>query len=211
MNMSRDDQRSILNIQYGVFLGVIFTYCFYLHHHGAVTIKLAFDPIGRPECFLLIIYYLLDWLTSSVKSNNNTGEYSHVWLFVRVGWIGFLGATVVALNSESFLKFILLFVYCMVSGLYDAVQFFFLDKFSVILLMLSGARLLFGFIFFIPVFNYLIDRKDVVKMFDDPVGIDWLFWLILAYVIVKVLRYVAIKGEEKIIFNMSGGVNEVDA
>lgn len=188
--LTKVTQRSILNIQYAVFLGVIGSFCFSLENQP-VDIKPVIDPFCRPESILMIIYYLLDWLSYNVMPIYSLRPIAHVFLFLRVGWVSVLGVTVIASNSSGIFKYDLFLTYFIITGIYDMVREINSDKIKPLELIVAGVRLGFGLFFLFPVFvYYYFGRTDVYPLLGNPnTWNDFLFYIILIYVGIKFIRY----------------------
>lgn len=194
-SLSRDQVINILNIQYGVFLGIIFSFSFYIDTANAPVVKPAVNFLARPEALLFLMYYILDWYTANIIQFK---EIPHPGgLFLRVVWVAMLGATAISLNGDGVWKYAMLTVYTVVTGIYDV---FFMKKLisekassdSVKGLVFAGLRLIFGSMFIVPLVMCLMDRKDVLQVWDSPNvqnRPDMIFCICACYVFFKGGRF----------------------
>ncbi|MBP9032487.1 MAG: hypothetical protein KBG29_01250 [Pseudomonadales bacterium] len=185
--------RELVNVQYSVFLGVIFSLSFYVDSSGQPAIKPVLSLHGRPEAVLFIIYFVLDWFTANVVERRRFPSPGH--LLLRVAWVAVLGATVISLSADGLWKLWLLAVYVIISGLYDLwFTWRLLDRDAtpetVRGLLLAGIRFLVGLSFVIPVLMGAIGRDDVVRTWDNPqTFLDCLFGITALYVLLKIGRF----------------------
>lgn len=186
--------RELLNIQYSVFFGVIFCLSFYVDETSGATIRPVLTA-GRAEALLLMLYFLLDWFTANIVEKKRYPTPGH--LFLRVGWVAVLGATVVSMSSDGLWKFYLLSIYVLVSGAYD-LKFMWrnLDHNEsgsaepVRGVLLAGSRFLVGLAFLIPMLMGSIGRSDVLADWDNPSSFqDYVFWMMALYVALKAGRF----------------------
>jgi len=180
-NSTAELSKEVINFQYAVMFGVI----------GSVTF--AFDK-GPPagvvftakehwiEFTIFVIYFVLDWWTANVRSFDEIRSLPG--LFVRVIWIGFLGATIIFLNSHGAPKYLLLFTYTFITGIFDVVTTVRERVPDEVLELLAAVpRLLVACVFFVPAFAGMMGRTGVLSLWDESLAV-----LAGTYVCLKIAR-----------------------
>jgi hypothetical protein len=160
--------KEVINFQYAVMFGVI----------GSVTF--TFDK-GPPagvvftakehwiEFAIFVVYFILDWWTANVRSFDEIRSLRG--LFFRVFWIGFLGVTIIFLNSKGAPKYLLLFIYTFFTGVFDVITTIKEGSENEVLELLAAVpRLLVAFVLFIPAVAGLMGRSGVLDLWDVSLG-----------------------------------------
>lgn len=180
-NSIKDLAKEVINFQYAVMLGVIgnVTFTFEKGPPAGVVFTAKEHWI---EFAIFLVYFILDWWTANVRSFDEICSLRG--LFVRVFWIGFLGATIIFLNSQGTPKYLLLFTYTLITGVYDVAATARARSPSEVLELLAAVpRLLVACLFFIPAVAGLLGRNGVLNLWDESLGV-----LAGAYVCLKVAR-----------------------
>ncbi len=151
MSLDRSEGTNLINIQYGVAFGAIFSFCFD-HVPGSSTIRIAITPCNILPFLGLIIYFLLDWLTANFARTKYKFEDWVIYLWSLAIW--YLGSLVVLMNSEDNLGYMGLSLYLIVAGLFDV--FGYRNKFytlanirSLLWMNLAGMKIIVGLIVFL--------------------------------------------------------------
>lgn len=113
INLSSSEGANLLNIQYGVCFGVIFSLCF-IHNSDHTTFAVSISNVF--PFLALLLYFFLDWLLA-----NFLRDKIQFNIFLLLGWsltIWFLGTVVNLVNSVSPAKYVLVASYAFVVGLY---------------------------------------------------------------------------------------------
>jgi len=179
-NSITEQSKEVINFQYAVMLGVIGNVTFTFDKGPPPGVVFTASEHGF-EFLVFLGYYLTDWWTANVRSSDvRTLE----GLMLRVFWAGFLGVTIIFLNSQGTTKYLLLLVYTVVTGVYDVWMTVKTQSESEVLELLAAVpRLLVACLFFIPVFAGLAGRAGVLGLWDESLGV-----LASAYVALKVAR-----------------------
>lgn len=174
MKRYSSDSTALLNLQYGVTFAVIFS-SFFHYDDQSRAVVLAIPWQNFVLIYLpMILYYFLDWFTANISRNIKT---YYVLIYSFAIWA--LGFVIIYLNSQGKMRFILLSIYFIGTGLFDIVG--------------GKLRCLATFKLILGIFLLAIVCRDWLYKVDEIFNI---FVIILFVLIVKGLRLWKISTEE---------------
>ena len=122
MRLDRSEGANLLNIQYGVCFGVIFSLCFYLNSTPPkfnITLTIPWD---NPIPFAgLVFYFFLDWIHANWLKEKIQFNLWLVLLWSIAIWC--LGSVVTMTNSSNVSKYLLIGSYVSVVGIYHLISY----------------------------------------------------------------------------------------
>jgi hypothetical protein len=191
MNIDKDTSLQIINTQYAVFFGVIFSLSFYVSSGSPPSLHLSIAPSKIPMIAILAIYYISDWFTANVVRHRI--DIPSWELFIQVLSVVFLGMVIVSMNTDGVLRFILLGGYALVVALYDALLQWRINQrikrttgeenagFGMIL---AGIRFVLALLILVPA-SISLFRPDVEAIFLNAA-----LWLVISIVTLKFVRLI---------------------
>lgn len=196
MKLDSSEGANLINIQYAVMFGIIFTFSFYLNNNQSnFHIIPAISSNNIWLFILLLFYFLISWVTSNYIRGNI--EFTPFYIVTWTIAIWYLGAVVIMINSLGSFKYLFLSSYISIVSLYDFIaygdnSFYCTDTLSsIIWKFFTGISLILGFFLLIPTLIVTLDLIKIVISFEK-------FTLVIAliFVFIRFIRFlwIAVRG-----------------
>src|SRR3990167_4766652 len=190
--VSEEVSLSILNTIYAVFLGLLSTYFFaqrFSTDGVLIRVVILVDHHNRAWVALATVYFFLDWLTTNITVSIR-GKVNHVVLIALVVLISYLGGIVIMAFAPGHHFLVLLSLYAVIVPVWD----FLVPKkelgqagaiaATIIVHGLIAVRWCVGLMLAASAFFVLRYKPD-----DFDAASPFFMWLLVAFVLLKLLRY----------------------
>ncbi|MFC2082327.1 hypothetical protein ACFLQT_01205 [Bacteroidota bacterium] len=185
-----NDRIDLLNLQYGVVFGAIFSLMFSHTTQGTIHgIEFTISESNLLIFFLLLVYFVLDWISANYFKNEYANTPTKIFLWSSAIWI--IGGVIIYINSISILRYFVFSVYVIIIGLYDL--FLYSDDFhsgnlsSILWMFLSVIKTLVGFIFFLYSLGACLKPNEIVELNV------WAIYFASGLLFLKIIRFLYLK------------------
>jgi hypothetical protein len=181
MMLSGREGANLINIQYGVMFGVVFSFSFYLGHQPSSHHVIPAIYSENTVLFVsLLCYCIVSWVTANLLLHRLVSCTP----FIIVTWtfaIWSLGVVVVMVNSLGSVRYLLLGCYVSTAALYDLIAYrdicYRTTALSAIVwLLLAGFSVPLGLMLLIPSFFVVSElAKSAIDFGIIPLAVVWVF------------------------------------